>query len=430
MRVAYFTPITPQKTGIADYSEKEVLPYLKSYIDIDLFIDKNIQPTNPSTRDNFNIYSYFEYKQRKNEYDAIIYNMGNNQYHKFIYDSILNEQGITILHDIYLHGFLWSWTKNRGDERRYIEEYKYCYGELGVEIAKKSINSGTYPEFEFPLIKRIIDNSLGVVCHSYYGIQKVLNEMDSAVISKINHPFTISNLTTNHQYSDIQTIKNGYGLIKNQPIITSFGFISSHKRYHIVLRAFKRFLQIYPDAVLLLVGQDLMGIDRLISSLYLRDSVIKTGYAAQKEIFNYLAISDFCINLRYPTAGETSGSVLQLMAAEKPVIVSNVGWFSEIPNNCCLKVDVDSYEEDILLQYMKLLASDEVIRKMIGKNAKEYVMKEHDPQKIAKELYIFIKNVLECKELIINKVSKELSDIGVTEDDYELIEFILRNNIL
>jgi len=118
------------------------------------------------------------------------------------------------------------------------------------------------------------------------------------------------------------------------------------------------------------------------------------------------------------------------MAAEKPVIVSNVGWFSEIPNNCCLKVDVDSYEEDILLQYMKLLASDEVIRKMIGKNAKEYVMKEHDPQKIAKELYIFIKNVLECKELIINKVSKELSDIGVTEDDYELIEFILRNNIL
>lgn len=424
MRIAYFTLISPQKTGIADYSEKEILPYLNGYVDLDIFIDEHVKPTNPFILENFNIYKYSDYKKNADLYDTAIYHMGNNRYHKFIYDALIDRPGITVLHDIHLHGFLWSYTLSSGCEERYIEEFRYCYGEAGAKIAKKAIKTGSYPEFDYLLIKRIIDNSLGVVCHSDYGVKKALIESDGTPIIRMNQPFTVSDRIKKIDILNREELKAEHKLERNFPVIASFGYIFTHKRYHILFKAFKRLLKVYPDAVLLLIGEDLMGIGRLISDMGLEESVVTTGYVSYEHVLDYLAISDFCVNLRYPTAGETSRSVLQLMAAEKPVIVSNVGWFSELPDNCCLKVDVDSYEGDILLEYMRLLASDEAFRNLIGKNAKEYVMNEHDPQKIAQKYYMFVKNILDGREYTLNKVSKEMADMGVRDEDTEIIRHL------
>jgi len=60
MKIAYFTPVSPQRTGIADYSERETLPYLSRYADIDVFIDERIKPTNQDLISNFNIHPYTE----------------------------------------------------------------------------------------------------------------------------------------------------------------------------------------------------------------------------------------------------------------------------------------------------------------------------------------------------------------------------------
>lgn len=424
MRVAYFTPVSPQRSGISDYSEREILPYLNDYIDIDIFIDEHVKPTSPFIMDKFNIYKYTDYKKNADLYDTVVYHMGNNPYHKFIYDTLIDSPGITVLHDIYLHGFLWNYTLARGCEERYVEEFRYCYGEAGIKIAKKAIKTCSYPEFDYPLIKRIIDNSLGVVCHSDYGVKKALIESDGTPIIRMNQPFTVSEEIKNIDIWNREELKAKYKLDKNFPVVASFGYISTHKRHHILFKAFKSLLKVYPDAVLLLIGEDQMGIGRLISDMGLEESVVTTGYVSYEHVQDYLAISDFCVNLRYPTAGETSRSVLQLMAAEKPVIVSNVGWFSELPDNCCLKVDVDSYEGDILLEYMRLLASDEAVRNLIGKNAKEYVMSEHDPQKIAQKYYVFVQNILDGREYTLNKVSKEMADMGVRDEDTEVISHL------
>ncbi len=424
MRVAYFTPVSPQKTGIADYSERELVPYLSKHLDLDIFIDEHIKPTNDFLTKNFNIYPYTEYEKREDRYDISLYHMGNNQFHEFIYNSLIKNPGIVILHDIYLHGFLWSTSCARGDEDKYISEFRYCHGHKGVHAAEKAIETGVYQEFEFPLIKKIVDNSLGIICHSEFGVKKVFEEAYKPPTIKINHPLTTSDETRYIKNLNMEKVKTELGLNGKYPIITSFGFISIHKRYTILFRAFKKFLQDYPNAVLLLIGADLIGIDKLISDLGLEQSVIKIGYISLDNVLEYLAISDFCINLRYPTAGETSGSALRIMAARKPLIVSNVGWFSELPDNCCLKVNVDSYEEDILLEYMKILASNEGLRELIGKNGQKYVLKEHNPEKVAKEYYVFIKNILNGNEFVLNKISEELSKMGVEEGDDEIIRYV------
>jgi glycosyltransferase involved in cell wall biosynthesis len=424
MKIAYFSPVSPQKSGIVDYSEKEILPYLSKYMDIDLFVDKNIKPTNKSILENFNIQSYEKFPRKSSEYELTLYNMGNNSQHKYIYDTLLKHPGLTIFHDVYLHGFFWGFTLGRRDATRYIDEFNYCYGKKGVSAAKNAINSGAYPEFDYPLIKRIVDNSLAVVCHSEYGLEKVLLEGTPLNVQKINQPITITEDIKGTLDKDKNKLKVDLRLKDRYPIISSFGFISAHKRYHILLKTFQRLIKEYPTAVLLIIGDDLMGIDEMISNLKLKNNIIKTGYIPQNKILEYLAISDFCVNLRYPTAGETSRSVLQIMAAQKSVIVSNVGWFSEIPDNCCLKLDTDSYEEDTLLEYMKILISDERLKRIIGINAQKYVLKEHDPRKVAQDYYNYINRILNCDEYIFASLSSKLFALGINEEDTDIIKHI------
>ena len=74
------------------------------------------------------------------------------------------------------------------------------------------------------------------------------------------------------------------------------------------------------------------------------------------------------------------------MSLGKPVIVSNIGWFSELPNNTCLKVNVDSDQENVLLELFMLLAEKINLRELLGKNAREYIIKKHDPELAVKDI--------------------------------------------
>ena len=52
-------------------------------------------------------------------------------------------------------------------------------------------------------------------------------------------------------------------------------------------------------------------------------------------MWSLMAACDVLVNLRYPTMGETSGSVIRALSLGKPLVVSDVGWFSELPDDAC-----------------------------------------------------------------------------------------------
>ena len=71
-----------------------------------------------------------------------------------------------------------------------------------------------------------------------------------------------------------------------------------------------------------------------------------------------------CLNLRYPTVGENSGTLMRALGLGKAVIVSAVGSFSELPESICLKAPVDASEEDHLFEYLNLLVSRSDVRSL------------------------------------------------------------------
>jgi glycosyltransferase involved in cell wall biosynthesis len=107
----------------------------------------------------------------------------------------------------------------------------------------------------------------------------------------------------------------------------------------------------------------------------------------------YIAATDIAINLRYPTVGETSGSLLRVMAGGVPAIVTDAGWYQELPEGTCLKLPPEA-DEAALAAALQTLADDVNRRQQIGAAAREYIAQTHRWEDAANAYLAFIRDVL------------------------------------
>jgi glycosyltransferase involved in cell wall biosynthesis len=91
-------------------------------------------------------------------------------------------------------------------------------------------------------------------------------------------------------------------------------------------------------------------------------------------MWSLMAACDVLVNLRYPTMGETSGSVIRALSLGKPLLVSDVGWFSELPDDAVLKVPVDEHEVRVIEAALGVAADH---GGSLGAAARSYVEREH-----------------------------------------------------
>jgi glycosyltransferase involved in cell wall biosynthesis len=79
------------------------------------------------------------------------------------------------------------------------------------------------------------------------------------------------------------------------------------------------------------------------------DGVIRRDYVPEDELWSLLSACDVVVSLRWPTMGETSAAAVRALSLGKPLVVSDVGAFSELPDEVALKVPVGQGEVDALL---------------------------------------------------------------------------------
>src|SRR5439155_1315134 len=113
------------------------------------------------------------------------------------------------------------------------------------------------------------------------------------------------------------------------------------------------------DARMILVGEahPELPLESMISSMGLAAHVRHLGFTPIEDFNGYLGGCDIVLNLRYPTVGESSGTLLRALGMGKAVVVSDVGSFREYPDEICLKAPVDAGEEEHLFEYLNLLVS-------------------------------------------------------------------------
>ena len=156
-----------------------------------------------------------------------------------------------------------------------------------------------------------------------------------------------------------------------------------NKRIPPLLEAFTLLRKRRPGAKLLLVGvpTERFDLDRRLERLGIGgDELIREGYVSEQRLHELMAACDVLVNLRSPTMGETSGSVIRGLSLGKPMLVSDLGWFSELPDGAALKIPVDEYEVPTIAGAIEL-AADHAAE--LGGAAREYVHREHDLGRVA-----------------------------------------------
>jgi glycosyltransferase involved in cell wall biosynthesis len=208
--------------------------------------------------------------------------------------------------------------------------------------------------------------------------------------------------------------------------------VNSSKRIPQLLEAFARLRRERPDARLLLVGAVSPGfdLDRRLQRLGLsEEGIAREAYVEEDRLWSLMAACDVCVNLRSPTMGETSGSVIRQLSLGKPVVVSDGGWFAELPDSVALKVPVDARETETLYAALELLAGDERARAAMSAAALDLVRREHDVDRTA-ELYVAALEQsvggVAVADAVLGDVARAAADVGIEAGSAEATELARR----
>ncbi len=421
MKLNWFSPLPPAKSGIADYIFG-LLPALKEQVDLVLW---TTQSQWSEEIENYGKVVHYQGDripwQEINQADLNIYHIGNNSsFHQEIWEISRQCPGLVIVHDPKLqHFFISVYKESYRDRASYLSQMKRYYGRKGEQIASALWNGTVAIEFivdDYPLTALALKNSVATITHNrqvYQDLQQDYNQL----IAYIPLPY----VSQSHLPAiNLQKENSPYQLI-------IFGHLGNNRRLEPLLEALSTFpqqnsfkLDIYGE---LLHKDDIL---QRIEALNLNHLVNVRGFVSDNELDSALANADLAINLRYPTMGEASLSQLRILSHGLSSLVTRVGWYAQLPENTVVFVDPEREIADIHKHLQDFLDNPELYRE-IGHKGRQYVEKEHHPQAYVQSLLDIASQACSLRhrsllDFLTDRVGKEISGWHLTNGSQSVLK--------
>jgi glycosyltransferase involved in cell wall biosynthesis len=376
----YASPLPPVQSGIAVYS-RWLVKALSQYFDLTLYIDAN--NTVDSELAAFPILRVGSQEIDLSVFDHRLYHLGNHaEYHAYIYEACLRNPGWFVLHEFVLYYLV------AGIYHRQPDFYRQIFrigGASAVSAIRESMRGGTDPfKYRNPenlaLNQELLLSRNRIIVHSDYTYGLVRKHAPQAHIYRSE---LVQGETTMPRRRRAECLAE-WGIPPNAVVIASVGFVVATKLNDVVCRAVEQLVQRRNAPIYyLMVGEG----DHVNS--YLSERIKVTGYVPESDFDEYLAHVDLVINLRYPTMGETSAAVLRAFSFAKPCIVTDVGWFSELPDDVVLKIDCSNPAriEAHLVEALQIFLDCPLPFHKMGLAAAEYVQRRHSATAVARQYF-------------------------------------------
>jgi glycosyltransferase involved in cell wall biosynthesis len=394
VKAGYYSPLPPERSGIADYSAL-LLPALAEEIDLAVVGRRSWR--------------------RRPRADVALYHIGNDpEAHGWIVKALHRRPGIVVLHDFVLHHFVAGVTLGRGNRNGYLDAMQREAGAVGRMLAHGVIDGLVPPPWEaraheFPLTGEVLGSATGVIVHSRYVERRVRETGYDRPVWRIPHPAW-----------PLPEASEPVGLPDGRAIVGCFGHFTPAKRLPQLLEGFARTRKRVPDSLLLLVGSLAPGIELepLLSRYGLRmeDDVLALDYVDEARLWSLLAACQVCVGLRYPTMGETSGIAMRALTLGRPLVVSDVGWFSELPDTVAAKVPVDEQEVGVLVETLERLLGDRKLRERMGDAGCELARREHDVGRVATAYAAALEQAAggaAVQDAVTGEVARAADEVGI-----------------
>jgi glycosyltransferase involved in cell wall biosynthesis len=374
MRVAWFSPLPPVRSGVASYSA-ELVPRLARLHTIDRY-DVVARPGAAASAHDF------VWRHRRAPYDLVVYQLGNAPCHDFVWAYLVRYPGLVVLHDARLHQARARQLLRAGRAGDYRAELAYDQPDAPAGLAEYAVNG------------------LGGLVNALWPMRRVV--LTTARMTAVHNRRIADELREAHPEAAVETIRMGvpppaidpaararlrrtWGIGDTACVFAAFGKVTPEKRLDAVARAIGALVRDGIDAHLLIVGEGDGGAPGGIAG-----RVHATGFVEDAAIGDALSASDACVCLRWPTAGETSASWLRCLAAGRATVITRLPHLADIPtvdpstwrrshaSREPAAIAIDLLGEDAALAAaLRRLATDPGFRAALARTGHEYWRAHH-----------------------------------------------------
>lgn len=374
-KLAYFSPLPPEKSGIADYSA-QVLPHFSKYYEVTLISD-HAEISDTWLKENMAVRDTAWFKQNHGNFDRIVYHFGNSLLHSHMLPLLKVAPGVVVLHDFYLSSML-----------AYLELYgnwgpiwsnsllsSHGYGSVANNEDPESIR---YAIDQFPANFEVISTATGVIVHNEHA-RRLADSFYPTYSADTWQVVPLPRLIP--QTSKRDEARKELGLAEDDVVVCTFGFLGPTKQNDRLLDAWLASpLSQKANYKLIYVGE--AHDDPYCHSLKAKieanghDRVLISGYVSRETYTLYLDAADIAVQLRTNSRGETSAAVLDCMAHGIPTIVNANGSMTELPNDCVVLLP-DDFNVIQLSDALISLAQNREQRVELGRRAASYTARVH-----------------------------------------------------
>ncbi|WP_133637077.1 glycosyltransferase [Zavarzinia compransoris] len=392
--MAFFSPLPGDHSGIADYSAELLRELARFYeiecIIVDTVLDDDWLKANVVMRD----IGWFE--RNAHLYDRIVYSIGNSHFHQHMLGLIQRYPGIAILHDFFLSDLI-DWLSNTG--RIPSEEfYRELYRTHGLGALQAERREGRLVAVDrFACNSVVFRNATGVIVHSRYAIDRateIYGEGIAGMMHEIPHLRALS-----HDL-DRTAARARLGIGEDEFVVCSFGIMTRRKQSRKLLDAWIANYgagKVPGRLRLVFVGENAAGdygkdLVAEIARHKGRINVSITGFAPTATYRDYLAAADVAVQLRTGSRGETSGTILDCLAARLPVIINNHGTAAELPDDALVKLP-DVFDIADLAREIERFRADAGLRAAQGQRAAAHILAHHHPADVGDAFHEAIETI-------------------------------------
>ena len=416
MKFAWFTPYS-DKSAIGKFSQT-IAHELNSQAEVDLWVPKGADLLSADLR-LIPFTSEEDLSGRLAPYDFLIYNLGDHLgFHKDIYDISKRHQGIVILHDFMMHHFFYAYhlVQNK-DPDAYVNDMTFYYGDEGRNTAVSMVQGKTPPEWDleimrYPFWEKAVEGALGVVCHSYFLADRI-GEKILPPVGMIRMPFY------QEPAAAAELDREAWGIPRDTLLLVTLGHVNFNKRIDRVIEYIGKHHELRDRVYYACIGSydhnpQFAQYAALINQYALQDRVKFFGYQPDPVLHSFMASADVFVNLRYPVMEGGSASLVEQMSYGKPVIVTDAGHYSELPDDCVVKISREQ-DEDSFAGALRMLAAHESVRRDIGSRGRNFVAQECTVRQYCSELLEYLPEVTRRRPAcdLADRVAREFSVMKV-----------------
>ena len=391
MRIALFATVPPTRSGIASYTAA-LLPWLARRHDIDVFTDDRPGDATPLPAGAAHRSSAhdFVWHRAREPYDLVVYQLGNSTLHSYMWPYLARYPGLIVIHDGSLHDERCHHYFSHGNPKGYEAEFAWNDPDHAAAARLGADHLSVPLRFQWPLLRTPVSTAQAVAVHNHWLAARLREQYPEALVDVVRQGMDDPLLADTAAAS--VDVRGRHGLAPTTIVFGAFGWITPRKRIPEIARAMAVVASRLPDVHLLLVGSQQEDYDVCadLRAAGVEDRVTLAGYADDADVPRYLAATDVCLCLRWPTARETSATWLRALAAGKATIVTDLAHLQDVPllpaarlrreapadtpeSPTPIAVAVDIWdEEQELPAAMLALARDATLRRRCGDAARAW----------------------------------------------------------